>query len=238
MIQFLVRLMLILVLATPAGAMDDSLQILQAMGERYQQVTDYTTIFLKQEVVNGSLLPEEFILMKFRKPFSVYMRWLMGPHEGRESLYVRGRYDGKLIGHEGGFFSFITLSLDPQDSLAMDGNRYPITEIGIGKLIARVLKDVEKGNTEKVLRLTDKQTAEVFGRRSWMITVQLPNDPRRGFSAPKFNLWIDMENGFPIKAEIFDWDGRKIESYAYKELELNVGLTENDFDRDYKSYRF
>ncbi len=71
-----------------------------------------------------------------------------------------------------------------------------------------------------------------------MITIKLPDDPALGFSAPKINLWIDLGNGFPIKAEFFDWDLKKVGSYGYKDLRLNVGLTEDDFDRDNKSYRF
>lgn len=71
-----------------------------------------------------------------------------------------------------------------------------------------------------------------------MITIRLPDDHERGFSAPKINLWIDSENGLPIKAEFFDWDLKKVGSYGYKNLMLNVGLTANDFDRNNNSYRF
>ena len=71
-----------------------------------------------------------------------------------------------------------------------------------------------------------------------MITITLPDDPERGFSAPKIYLWIDLENGLPIKSEFFDWDLIKVGSYGYKDLKLNVGLTENDFNRDNKSYGF
>jgi hypothetical protein len=71
-----------------------------------------------------------------------------------------------------------------------------------------------------------------------MITIRLPDDAERGFSALKINLWIDLENGLPIKAEFFDWGLKKVGSYGYKELMLNVGLTENDFDRQNKSYGF
>lgn len=238
MVRAFASLLLILFLASPVGAAEDPLQILRAMAHRYQQVTDYTANFLKQEVVNGKLLPRESIFMKFGKPFNVYMGWRMAPHKGREILYARGKYNGKLIGHEGGFFSFITLSLDPRGGRAMRGNRYPITEAGIGKIIARVLKDVERGNQEGVLRLTDGGTVELFGRRMRMIAVGLPDDPERGYSAPKINLWIDVENGLPCKAEFFDWDGRKVESYGYKDLRLNVGLMDADFDRNNDMYRF
>jgi outer membrane lipoprotein-sorting protein len=208
------------------------------MAQRYQGVTDYTANFLKQEVVDGKLLPRENITLKFRKPFSVYMRWRMGPHEGREVLYVQGKYDGKLIGHEGGFFGFITLSLDPKGPRAMKGSRYPITEAGIGKIIDRVLTDVERADAQGALQFTEVGTGELFGRKVRQITILLPESPNQGYSAPKMKLWIDTENGLPIQAEFFDWDGRKVESYAYKDLKLNAGLTDLDFDRNKDMYDF
>ena len=98
---------LLLLLTLPLAAEQDILEQLKAMDRRSQEVKDYTAIFRKQEVVNGKLLPPENIALKFQKPFSVYMRWLEGPHKGREVLYVRGKNKGKLIGHEGGFFGFL-----------------------------------------------------------------------------------------------------------------------------------
>ena len=225
-------------LALPVAAAKDTLQLLKAMARHSERIRDYTAVFHKQEVVKGKLLPQENIFLKFRKPFSVYMRWLEGPYEGQEVLYVSGKYKGKLIGHKGGFFGFVTLSLDPKGRRAMKGNRYPITEAGLAKVVTRVLKDVEKGEAEGVLHLSHKPSVEIFGRRSRMITITLPDDPERGFSAPKIYLWIDLENGLPIKAEFFDWDQKKVGSYGYKDLTLNVGLTENDFDRQNKSYGF
>ncbi len=235
---FSVMTSLLVALALPVSASEDTLQLLKAMARHAERINDYTAIFHKQEVVKGKMLPQENIFLKFQKPFSVYMRWLEGPFEGQEVLYVRDKYKGKLIGHKGGFFGFVTLSLDPKGRRAMKGNRYPITEAGLAKVITRVLKDLEKGEAEGVLQLSHKQSVEIFRRRSRMITIRLPDDPKRGFSAPKINLWIDSENGLPIKAEFFDWDLKKVGSYGYKNLMLNVGLTANDFDRDNKSYRF
>ncbi len=238
LLGFSVMTSLLVALALPATASEDTLQLLKTMARHSERIRDYTAVFHKQEVVKGKLLPQENIFLKFQKPFSVYMRWLEGPFEGQEVLYVRDKYKGKLIGHKGGFFGFITLSLDPKGRRAMKGNRYPITEAGLAKVVTRVLKDVKKGEAEGVLQLSDKPSVEVFGRRSRMITIRLPDDPERGFSAAKTNLWIDLENGLPIKAEFFDWDLKKVGSYGYKNLMLNVGLTANDFDRNNRSYRF
>ncbi len=228
----------LLTLTAPVSAEQDPVKLLDQMVLRVEHVKDYTAEFQKQELVKGKLLPQENIFLKFRNPFSVYMKWLEGPHEGREVLYVRDKYKGKLIGHEGGFFGFVTLSLDPKGKRAMKGNRHPITEAGLSKLIARVLRDVKKADMEGVLRISPLKASEVFGRKSHRVTILLPNDPRRGFSASQINLWVDEEHGLPIKSEFFDWNRNKVESYGYKNLMLNVGLSEEDFSRDNKTYRF
>ena len=65
---------LLVVLALPVAAAEDTLQLLKAMAQRSEGIRDYTAVFHKQEVVKGKLLPQENIFLKFRKPFSVYMR--------------------------------------------------------------------------------------------------------------------------------------------------------------------
>ncbi len=49
----------------------------------YHSVTNYTAVFYKRQRVDNKLLREETILIKFRKPFSLYMVWTASPHKGR-----------------------------------------------------------------------------------------------------------------------------------------------------------
>ena len=53
-------------------------------------VASYTAVFHKQQGVAGELLPEETILLKFKKPSSFYMRWIKEPYAGSELIYVEG----------------------------------------------------------------------------------------------------------------------------------------------------
>ncbi len=81
MVRIFLTLILLFALAAPVEAVGVSIEMLRAMAERYQRVTGYTAISIKREVVDGALLPQERVLLKFSKPFSVYMRWLKGPHD-------------------------------------------------------------------------------------------------------------------------------------------------------------
>ncbi len=216
----------------------DPVKALYGMEAAYGKVDDYTANFLKRERVNGELLPQESIFLRFKKPFMVYMKWLKGPHEGREALYVRGKNDGKVIGHEGGFFSFVTLRMDPNGRTAMRGNRHPITDVGIGRLIGIVMENVRHAGRAGELRAAYAGEQAVFGKDACRIVVNLPPDKDKGYYCKKFDIWVDEGLGLPIKITIYGWRGEVLESYIYKDFKLNPGLKAAEFDRGYKDYGF
>ena len=49
---------------------------------------------------------------------------------------------------------------------------------------------------------------------------------------------VDREYRLPIYTEIFDWQGRLVERYAYRDVHLNPGLTEEDFHPTNPAYEF
>ena len=59
------------------------LTLLTQLESSYAGTEDYAAVFQKQERVDGELLPEETILLKFQKPLKVYMKWIKGPHRGK-----------------------------------------------------------------------------------------------------------------------------------------------------------
>ena len=73
--------------------------LLEQMELSYAKVKDYQAVFHKQERLEGKLLPEETIQLKFRKPLNIYMNWIGERLKGQEALYVRGQYENKLIAH-------------------------------------------------------------------------------------------------------------------------------------------
>lgn len=228
--------MAVLSASARAGTAPDPYAILKAMPAAYEKVEDYTAVFLKQELVKGELLPQETIRFKFKKPFKVYMGWMEGPHEGREALYVEGENDNQVIGHEGGFFGFITLDMEPTGSMAMRGNRHPITDVGIGRLIQIVTENGERAKKEGVLKLRYLGAGEAFGRDTHHVEAKLPAE--QGYYGGTIEIWVDAGNGLPIKIKIFGWDGELWESYGYKDLKLNPGLTDAEFSEDYEGYDF
>ena len=78
----------------PAGEL---LRLLDLAEKQYAQIQDYTSTMVSRERVGEVLRPQERVLLKFQRPFKVYMRWLDGPSKGREGLFVSGAHDDKFL---------------------------------------------------------------------------------------------------------------------------------------------
>ena len=233
--------------------------VLRFAHDRYQRVgteiQDYSGTLIKRERIDGKLLEQEHLFVKLRHarvvdgrvtvPFGVYLRFL-GPAKikGREIVYVEGQNNGKLIARRGGTrLAYFTKALDPQSELAMRGNRYPVTEIGIKNLIGRLYEvgreDVRYGECD-VRYLED---VAVNGRNCTVIQVTHPNR-RSNFRYHVARIFVDNKLRVPIRYAAYDWptddDNRPVllEEYTYIDLKLNIGLTDWDFDTRNEAYGF
>jgi hypothetical protein len=227
--------------------------------ERYRaiegQVRDYTCTVVRREQIEGRLSEPEFLFMKLRhgrreqdgavSSFAVYLRFLSPPEiRDREVIFYEGRYDGKLIVRRGGFrMPYVTVALDPHGELAMQGNRYPITEIGFKNLLKRLLEvgaeDMHHGECE----VKYYAGAKVSGRVCTMVEITHPL-PRPYFRYHLARIFIDDELQVPIRYAAYDWPEAKggpprlMEEYTYLDLKLNAGLTDADFDHRNENYNF
>jgi outer membrane lipoprotein-sorting protein len=58
------------------------------------------------------------------------------------------------------------------------------------------------------------------------------------FYAGRMVLWVDDELRLPIQADLYDHDGNLYEHYEHRDLKLNVGLGDADFDPKHPGYHF
>src|SRR5262249_15477334 len=95
----------------------------------------------RREHINGKDKPEEVLLFKFRKqPWSVYFKWLGSEGQGREVVYVRGRYEDKLhtllaAGDMPLMSAGKRMALAPDNAFVRAASPHSITEAGIGEVI-------------------------------------------------------------------------------------------------------
>ena len=213
---------------------------------RIRKIKDYTARMTKRENLDGVLQEPQVMEVKVRhEPFSVYLKTRFPAKlNGQEAIFIRGRNDGKVIAHGAGFQRTLgTQRLDPEGAIAMRGNKYPITDMGILNLIDKLLevgrKDVHFDECEVVYY----QQVEVGDRKCIMIEVTHPI-PRKNFHFHIARIFVDAEFRLPIRYESHDWPVEKgekpalIEEYTYEELRINVGLTDRDFDHSNPAYGY
>jgi len=211
-----------------------------------EKIEDYSAVVAKRERLNGTVGDYEYMFVKVRhQPFSVYMYFLGPPKlKGQEVVYVEGQNNGNIFAHGTGLRAkFGTVSLKPTGVVAMRGQRYPITELGIKNLIRRLLEvgqqDAQYGECEvKFLK-----GAKIKDRQCTCIQVVHPV-PRRNFLFHLARIFVDDEFNMPIRYEAYDWPKTAgdppelIEEYTYMDLKLNNGFTDADFDIRNPNYRF
>jgi hypothetical protein len=212
-----------------------------------KSIADYECLMVKRERIDGKLGDHQYVHSKVRtKPFSVYLYFLAPDAvKGREVIYVDGQNDGKLIAHDSGFKGRLLkrIYLDPTSPLAMNGQRYPITKLGIRNLTKEL---IDVGEHDKQFGECDVkffQGAKVQDRVCTCIQVVHPV-PRKNFKFHLARIYIDDELKVPIRYESYDWPQKEggqpvlLEEYTHTKLKINVGLTDADFDPDNPNYNF
>jgi outer membrane lipoprotein-sorting protein len=210
---------------------------LQETEQALAEVDNYTALFRRVEFVDGKLLPEEVTVLKFKRPFKIYMRWI-SPSKGQESLYVQGANNNKVRAHAGGLEGLLTVNLDPNGYLAMENSRHPITEAGLHKLVDRIASNIRRALRSGELTSNDHGEQTVYGRKTRELEGILPKDASKGYYCYRCIVNLDIETKMPIRVQIFDWENRLVECYGYERLKVNPGLSDKDFDPKNSDYHF
>ncbi len=236
--------------AAVAGAhpLEPALELAQrGLTQLRTTIKDYSCTVVKRERIDGKLGEHEYIFAKIRhEPFSVYL-YFLAPEavKGQEVIYVDGHNDGNMLAHAGsGVRAMVgTVSLKPNGSLAMQGNRYAITEIGVENLARRLVEVAEHDKQFGECEVNFYPNAKVNGRVCTCVQVVHPV-PRRNFRFHLARVFIDDELLIPIRYEAYDWPHEEggqpvlMEEYTYMNVKINNGFTDADFDPKNTAYKF
>ncbi len=212
-----------------------------------EKIHDYSATLVKRERINGKLCDQEYMFIKVRhKPFSVYLYFLAPKNlKGREVIYVEGQNDGKMLAHGTGVQNRLlgTIPLAPDGMIAMRGQRYPVTEIGILNLVRRLAEVAEEDVKFGECEVKFLKGATVNKRSCTCIKVIHPV-ARRNFRFHVAEIFVDDELDLPLRYASYDWPKQPggapqlLEEYTYLNLKLNTGLGDADFDTKNPNYNF
>ena len=236
----------------PQHPLDPALAVAKlGLGKIKAELRDYTALMVKQEEVNGKLLGEEFLRVKVRHADAAnsinkafYVRHVKPENmAGQEAIWVQNENDGKLIGHGSGLARLIKVNLDPEGMLAKRGNRYPITELGIETLMMRMLERGKNSRTDADCKVEYDRSLKIDGNACTLITITHPQE-KEGLDFHIAKIYIDDDLDLPVGYEGYWWPddeggpAKLIERYFYRELQLNPGLKDLDFDPENPDYDY
>ncbi len=211
--------------------------------ERYR---DYTCLFVKRERVQAQLIGPQYMELKLRhQPYSVYMRFRKPESlRGQEVIYVEGQNDNKMIAHGVGLQAVLgTMKLNPEGTLAMSGNRHPITNAGMKRLLEKLLHLAEEHAADaQRCRVQLIPGCKVNGRSCTLLQLNNPN-PKSKLPLAIGRLFLDDQWNVPLHFQAYDWINRGktyvlVEEYSFTHIRFNTGLTDRDFDPKNPNYRF
>ena len=193
-------------------ALDIANASLQYMREN---IVDYTALFVKRCRVDGNLPPLSYMKLKLRNrkvengvittPMGVYLDFLKPSDvKGREVIWLEGANDGDIVVHQGGMSRFVTLYLDPNGYVAMRGQRYPITDIGIENLLVKIIRRATKDRQYDECDMKIYRDAKVGKTNCTM--VELIHPVRRDhFDFHKARVYFSDDLKIPIRYKSWLW---------------------------------
>ncbi len=228
----------------------------ESLGMMESNLDDYTARFVKQELDADGVLGEATeIFLKAqtrfggphnRSPRRVYLKFnLPAAVQGREVIWGEGLYAGKMAVHEVGFILGLkTIWLDPNGMLAMQGQRFPISDIGLVKLVEKLIErgQADRDNPDVRVAIDDSFLFDEIPTRRIQVRHAEPSGAKDDFSLAE--IVVDPDRQLVLSYRAFGWptsDGGQaplLESYAYHDLKTNVGLSDVDFQTTNPEYQF
>lgn len=198
--------------AEPASSAEE---VLKGMLERFAELKDYRCLV---EAQSERPKPSRMLIRyTFRKPNRIRMD-LQQPRRGAVVIYTGG--DRVRVRR----FRWlpITLAFSVTDARLKSPQGHQVDQTDFGSFLEGFTRDAAQG------MLTYGGEEVVEGRRTHRIELvreshKLTRDFRR------MTVWVDAEMRLPAQIEAFGWEGGRIEKVVFRNLEVDVGVTEGTF---------
>jgi hypothetical protein len=219
--------------------MDRPLAMIYEAKRAFADVKDYTCTLQSRENIKGVLQDENVMTVKMRtQPFSIYMRWVAPQkNQGQEVCFVMGKNNNKMRVRSNVLGAKLTfVSIDPNDNRVKEHSRHTIYEAGMGHLIEQTVKHWEF--EKQVSKTQVKMAPFVYNNRRCTRIETIRAERVQGFYCYRSVIYLDEETKLPVRTECYDWpreggppDGELLEMFSYIDMRVNVGLTDQDFNK-------
>jgi Protein of unknown function (DUF1571) len=222
----------------PPHPLRDPIALAEESRAALREVRDYTALFTKIERINGRLRKQVMEMKLREEPFSIYLLYQSKREDGRQAVYVEGKYDNNLVVRDVGLRAVLgTVQMGLRNPLVTCENRYPVTYLGITNVVDTSLTIWERESKVPEARpaVTIEENSRLGDRVCCEVMVKYQHRHPE-IEYPKSHLYFDNETKLPIHVERYGWPAHEgedpplMEEYDYANVKLNVGLTDADFD--------
>ncbi|NPB04339.1 MAG: DUF1571 domain-containing protein [Thermotogae bacterium] len=184
-------------------------ELVTKVKEAEKNLKDYTAQMESKTYKDGKM-EYKLYLHKYMRPGYIYMKVIKGPNRGGVAVY---HPDKKKVRVKKGP---LKLWLSPDDRRLRSPVGHRIYESHIPWFVSR-LNSEAKFVSEGTL----------FGRK--VLILEQPLDPTKNYGAVRARYWIDASTYLPLMVTDYDSGGGIVRTVKYKNLKINVGLTQEDF---------
>ncbi len=230
-----------------ATAVAECRRLLVGAKRKLESVAMMSAVFQKQERIGEKLQPLNVMDLKVRRtPLSIYMKWQQ-PDAGQQILWKDGAHDGKILVSPAGWKRKImpVAKIDPHGDMAMNVSRRPVTNLGIWNFTDRMIALVDEELTrDPAVRVAMSEGHEISGRSCRKFSFEHAT-PSAIVPFQNVTIYLDDVLEVPVACEHHRWSTengkpapRLEESYLFRDLVLDVSLTDDDFDHRNPALQF
>jgi len=201
---------------------------------KFSQIDDYTSTFLKMEVLDGKVYPEETIRVSFAKPDMIKLEWISEPNKGMWAVYNSEKDKEHFWARDVSWRSIIGVhkyALDSKFTNFFHPNRFIITDSDFKSLVD-IIKHfcvLSKSLGTLEVEYRGRVTAPGTDTEAFFIHAFLYPEPDPRFMAREADVYLDTQNCMPVNVTLYGWDDSVIGRYVERDIRFDVGLNQNDF---------
>jgi hypothetical protein len=213
--------------------------------DKWETVNTFEARLTRRDSMKGKDPPTEEVLFQFRKePFSVYMKNVGEAGNGREVLFVKGKFDNKMkiLTGKGDGFSGLTVTKSPDDPFVKARSRNDIRDAGFGARLAQFKAALDKLETGTVPPDSIKALGPIkrpeypYELEGVMFAIRAGDDKALPEGATR-EVYFDPKPespsyGLPVVSVLFDPMGRELEYNYFDKFRIPANLTDADFTPD------
>ncbi len=205
------------------------------------QMSTATYTFHKQEWVGEAQQPRQVMQVKYRRSGDLYLKYVGKVHPGREVLYRPGPLPGEILVNPSALLPTMTFELDGR--IARSGERYTIEKLSLHRTAERYRADIQRLEALDFVGfdVTDLGPRLVSGEQAhcWLTVLPKKQDP--DLYALQVETCLSDRTQVVVSMKAWDRVGGElvlVEDYTWADLQLDVPLSDADFEPELDEYGF